>query len=195
MIEVEKKFILDEEATNKLIGGATFLKEINHIDTYYDTKEHFLTTQDIWLRRRNGKFELKIPLNQGESKSKRTLDRYEEIDDEDQIQSKLKIPKNKSLTEDLKNASFSPFATITTARRKYRKGEFVIDIDSADFGYTIVEVELMVEEYNIKEATKKILEFARKHGLKIAPVRGKLIEYIYRKDQNHYLLLVDRGVV
>ena len=62
MIEIEKKFILTPEQEQALIKGADFIEEKEFTDIYYDDKILSLTTKDIWLRERAGKFELKVPL-------------------------------------------------------------------------------------------------------------------------------------
>jgi adenylate cyclase class IV len=94
----------------------------------------------------------------------------------------------------LRNAGYKPFADFKTVRRRYQKGEFVIDIDEADFGgdkYEICEIELKVKSpAEVRGAEKKIIGFARRHGLKIVPVRGKVIEYLKRKNFEHYAILV-----
>ena len=63
MIEVEKKFILTTEQEKSLIEGADFLGEKKFTDIYYDDEDFSLTKKDLWLRNREGRFELKIPKN------------------------------------------------------------------------------------------------------------------------------------
>jgi hypothetical protein len=47
------------------------------------------------------------------------------------------------------------------------------------------------------EATKKILDFAGKHGLNTNPgmVNGKVIEFLMRFRPEHYKALLDAGVL
>jgi len=82
MIEVEKKFILSEQEKERLIKDAEFLSERVFTDIYYDTEKFLLTSQDKWLRSREGKFELKLPLHKGRE---RLADQYDEIEDEQKI--------------------------------------------------------------------------------------------------------------
>jgi len=59
-----------------------------------------------------------------------------------------------------------------------------------DFGYNLAEIELLVE--NQKETTiagQKIIDFALSCRLTITPVRGKVIEYIRRNNNNHFKIL------
>ena len=85
---------------------------------------------------------------------------------------------------------------MTTTRRKYKDGQFVIDLDEIDFGYNIGEIELLVNDKSaMEEAVAQILDFANKKGLVIAPVRGKVIEYIKRNNINHYRALEEAGIL
>src|SRR5579864_1260452 len=83
MIEVEKKFILTPDQEKKLIEGAEFVVEKQFTDIYYDDKDFSLTTKDIWLRERDSKYELKLPMNK--SSERRVVDQYRELDVEDDI--------------------------------------------------------------------------------------------------------------
>ena len=172
--------------------GAEFINEKKFIDTYWDTPNYTLTTTDFWLRSRGGRFELKVPMLGG---GKRVVDQYEELDSDNQISQKLKLPEG-VLEEELKKANYKPFATITTIRKKYKKDGFIIDIDELDFGYNIVEVELMVNDKNeIDNAIEKILSFANSHNLEVGQVRGKIVEYLRRNNSKHYKALIDAGIV
>lgn len=196
MIEVEKKFILEEIDKSRLTDGAEFLNERIFTDTYYDTKDFVLTSQDKWLRSRGDRFELKLPLHSG---AERLADRYDELEDESSIKETLSFDVNKSLANNLKENDYIPFCICKTTRSKYKKGQFIIDLDVVDFQdftYAIGEIELMVNEKSeIEEAINKIMFFAIKNNLKIAPVRGKVIEYLKRAKPEHFRALVKVGVV
>lgn len=192
MIEVEKKFLINKEGISKLLEEASFLNEKRFTDTYWDTPNHSLTTKDLWLRSRDGSFELKVPTLTG---GKRLIDQYEELDSDNQISNKLNLPE-RNLEDELKKANYSPFATITTLRKKYKKEGFIIDVDELDFGYNIVEVELMVNDKSeIDNAISKILSFAKSQNLEVGQVRGKIVEYIKRNNPKHYKVLVSAGIV
>jgi len=196
MIEVEKKFILSGQDKKQLTKNAEFLSEKIFTDIYYDTEKFSLTSQDKWLRSREGVFELKLPLNNG---VERLADQYEELEDEHRIRQTLDLPMNKNLADDLIQAGYFPFCTCKTTRRKYKKEPFIIDLDIVDFQdftYNIGEIELMVSgKFEIESATKKIMDFAKAQNLTVAPVRGKIIEYLKRVKPNHYQTLVKKNVV
>lgn len=196
MIEVEKKFILTEKEKARLVEGAEFLNEEIFTDIYYDTNDFSLTSNDRWLRSRDGKFELKIPLHQG---ADRLVDQYSELRDDQKIREALNIFSKESLFDDLTQRGYRSFCVCKTTRKKYKKGLFIIDLDIADFNcftYTIGEIELTVNKKSeIKSAVDKILSFAGEHELAIAPVRGKVIEYLKRMRVDHYRSLIQAGVV
>ncbi len=196
MIEVEKKFILTEESKTFLIEGAEFINERVFTDIYYDNEDFSLTTKDIWLRAREGKWELKIPLqNLGD----RVADQYEEIQDENEIRKVLKISESGDFPLVLEKSGYLPFCVCKTTRRKYKKESFTIDLDTVefkDFNYNIAEIELMVNDKSeVGEAVKRILDFAKNKNLTNVPVRGKVVEYLKRVKPNHYQALVEARVV
>jgi adenylate cyclase class IV len=182
MIEVEKKFILNEQDKERLTKDAEFLNERVFTDIYYDTEIFSLTTNDKWLRSREGRFELKLPLHEGVD---RLADQYDELGDERKIREALNLPLNGDFADDLVRAGYSPFCTCKTTRRKYKKEPF-----------NIGEIELMVNEKSeIESAIEEIMDFAKSQNLTIAPVRGKVVEYLKRTKPNHYQALVQARVV
>lgn len=186
MIEVEKKFAIQKDELARLTTGAHFLGEKKFTDIYYDTADYVLTKKDIWLRSRTGKFELKFPMN-GTNK-KHDMTAYDEIEDDTAISAKLGISGDGAFKEMLAISGYVPFATIVTTRSKYEKDGFHIDVDETDFGYSILEIELMVpSEGEISEAYKRILDFAAANGISVSEkrIRGKVIEYIRRNNPNH----------
>jgi adenylate cyclase class IV len=195
MIEVEKKFILSEQDKKRLIKDTEFLSERVFIDIYYDTNIFSLTSKDMWLRSREGRFELKIPLHE---RIERLADQYDELTDEWKIREVLNLPSHGSLADDLTNAGYCPFCTCKTTRRKYKKKPFIIDLDVVnfqDFTYNIGEIELIVSDKSeIEHAIEKIVTFAKMHNLTTTPVRGKIIEYLKRAKPNHYQILVKCNV-
>jgi adenylate cyclase class IV len=178
------------------LKGAKFISKKVNEDVYYDNDVYALTSNDIWLRKRNGKFELKMPVENG---SRGAISRYRKITDEGVIKKILKLDSNKGLEVALNEAGYKPSASFKTTRRRYQKGEFTIDIDEANFGdqiYRICEIELKVKTpAEVKSAEERIVNFAYKHGLKIIPVRGKIIEYLRRKNFEHYAVLIASKVV
>jgi len=196
MIEIEKKFILNDEDKERLIKDTNFLNEMIFTDVYYDTNDFLLTSNDKWLRSREGRFELKISLRQG---AEILIDQYDEIEDEQKIKEVLNLTPVGSLADALVKAGYAPFCKCKTTRRKYRIEPFTIDIDIVDFQdfiYNVGEIELMVSEKSeIERAIDKIMFFAKKHNLTIAPARGKVVEYLKRMKPLHYQALIRTGVV
>lgn len=192
MIEVEKKFLISDDKIAEITKNSDFIGVKDLVDSYYDTKDFKLTTKDWWLRNRNGKFELKVSI-QG---SKGSIDQYDEIDDEKEICQYLKIDFGNSLLNTLARNKITPFAKIISQRKKFKKGEFTLDFDITDFGYSICEIELLVKDKSeIDYTAKRIENFAKEINLENKPVRGKLIEYIYRNRSEHYRALVKAGVI
>ena len=197
MIEIEKKFILNEEEKRRIIKNAQFLGNKIFTDVYYDKNDYSLTLKDFWLRFRDGTAELKIPLKK---ENDTFINQYEEIIDEDKIRQKINIQKSSiSLINDLTLNNYIPFCKCKTTRTKYKNNIFSIDLDFVDFDdftYNIAEIEIMVEnEKDIDDAVRKINNFAKENNLKIDSVRGKVIEYINRKNSKLYNKLLARGII
>ncbi len=186
MIEVEKKFILSEEETQKLIKGSQFTGEIILKDAYYDLPGFPLIKHDKYLRSRNGKFELKLPAG---NRGKFEVDQYRETESESEIKKELSLGNGK-IEDELKEVGYFVVAQINSVRKKYKNGEFAIDLDLTDFGYKLAEIELMVlNEDDVEGVTRRILTFAQEAGIKImvdADVKGKLLEYLYRQKPEIY---------
>jgi adenylate cyclase class IV len=196
MIEVEKKFILSESDIARLTKGAQFLQEKAFTDIYYDTEDFILTSKDKWLRSRAGKFELKLPLYRG---GERLAYAYDELENDEDIKKALGFELDKLFVDSLADNMYSSFCICKTTRRKYKSGDFNIDLDTVEFRefiYSLGEIELMVgDKAEVGEATEKIMAFAEGKGLKIAPVRGKVIEYLKRIRPEHYQVMLRLGVV
>ena len=179
MIEVEKKFLVEPEDIERIVKGAEFLGEKTNKDTYYDMEDFKLMKQDIYLRERNGKYELKIGVRRKETRG--VISTYRELNSEDGIKRELEISERGELSELLGKHSYQPFGSWTTTRKQYRSGEFGIDIDSVDFGYDVVEVELEVgDDSEVPGAIQKILAFASELGLTNSPPTGKVSVYLER---------------
>lgn len=194
MIEVEKKFILTNEQQEQLIKNAEFIWEKTFTDIYFDDVNYSLTINDLWLRERDGKFELKVPMNV--SIEERVSDQYRELETEKDIAGHLNLSAKRSLRESLRERGYEPFITVTTVRKKYKKDGYSIDLDTMDFGYNIAEIEYMTgDESKIKEATDKIIKYARGYGLSEGIVRGKVAEYLRRNNPTHFQVLIDTKVI
>lgn len=199
MIEIEKKFSLTDREIKSLTHGANLLSSKTFTDTYYDDENRTLTRKDFWLRKRDDQYELKIPLHNG---VEREADQYEEINNIEIILEKLKLQVAGSFEQTLEFYGFKPFCICKTTRQKYRKDEFIIDIDKVeyegieDFSYYICEIELSVENKDqIEQAIKQILKLAEEYNLSLNYIRGKVIEYLKRKKPKHYQALIEANVM
>jgi len=192
MIEVEKKFFVDKEGMERISKKAEFVKEIINNDTYYDKDGYSLAKKDIFFRKRNDSYELKIGMH-GDNVSG-SVDVYKELHDEKEIMKELDITYAGNFEEGIKDAGYVPFGSWKTTRKKYKLKNFNIDVDSVDFGHDVIEIELIVErDEEIPEATSKILELAGNLGLDIekAPHGGKVREFLKRNDPEGLKMLIE----
>ena len=194
MIEVEIKLSLSENEIQKLKNLSVCLKTISFTDTYYDDEECSLTSSNIWLRKRDRRFELKI----GPSKIART-DIYQEIADEEQIKNILEL-KGDTLAYALKAAQIHPFLSFVNRREKYRLDNISVDLDIADLddlSYSIVEFEIlahqkediMLAQKQIDEKLKELQIIARKKPL------PKVAYFLLKKRPEHFQRLIDAKVI
>ena len=173
MIEVEKKFQPTEEQLAAFLKDAEFLGGKEYTDTYYDLPDFSFFKSERRLRRRNNDYELKIQI----SNSKDNKAVYnEEITEPEKILERMGFDKNDSL-ERITREVLIPLCVIKTKRKKYKMGEFHIDLDETDFGFNILEIELMVlDEGGAIEAERKIINLAESFGFEIKKLPGKVKE-------------------
>jgi predicted adenylyl cyclase CyaB len=194
MIEIEKNFDLREGEKEKLIENATLIGKKEFTDVYYDDANLSLSLKDYWLRTRDGKWELKIPLNKDKEVDRKT-DQYRELETDEEIAKELDCGAT-NLANELVSKGFAPLATITTVRESYSRGEFHIDFDEMDFGYSTCEIEYMVEDISqIKMAEDKIIALATGLGLSDKKGRGKLTVFLERFKNPEYKKLVEAGII
>lgn len=187
-IEVEKKVRLEPDQIKKITQNALFLKEMCIQDIYFDTPDYRYTTQDIWLRQRNGVFELKIGIKNS------SMDLYEEITEEKSILIALGIEVEEDMTKALFQNGIVSFCSFITQRKSYQLDALKIDIDEADFGdfnYSVAEIEMMVSDLNkVEQAEQIITEFLKDMDIDPSiPVPGKLKYYISCRRPEHYQAL------
>lgn len=159
-------------------------------DQYFDTPSFDLTLKDMWLRKRKECWELKCPTSprstdeqmSGEQCEAAALcTRYKEITKLPEIQQRVKEvirggtesdgePEMGSSPQDdtwLSTMNLVCFAEYTTIRRSFALEEegVQIDLDEADFGYRVGEVEVIVPEgRDMQAALEKIERTAQKLG-------------------------------
>ncbi len=195
MIEVENRFLLTEENKGKLIDDAEFVGEETFTDIYYDTADASIMKRDMWLRFRNGKFEMKLPLNE-KSVLQRKSNKYKEIETEEEIRMVLGLPLNGDFTEVLEEKGYSPVLEIETTRKKYKKGEFVIVFDITNLGFSIGEIEIVVEnESEIETASDRIIDFAERQGIELVSTEGKVLECLKINRPELYRAITESGLV
>ena len=148
-----------------MLATAEFLGEVVNRDAYYDYPDYRLFKNNVWLRNRNGNFELKI---------KKGTFAGEEIETQTGIEKHFHTG---NLNEFVKN-NLVVIMQWDTKRKKYKKEDFNLDVDETSFGYKVLEIELMVEnEEEIKEAENKILTLATRYNFPIKDLPSKRREY------------------
>lgn len=195
MIEIEKNFDLRPGDKERLIRDAHLVSRKSFTDVYYDSKTYDLTRKDFWLRKRDERFELKVPLNTAGA-DRHPADLYRELESDEEIATELSLTIKSNLATALTEAGFEPFANITTKRERYVKDPFNLDFDEVpELNYTTFEAELLIRTAEeIPTAEKSILDFAAKYGITY-PGRGKVIEYLLQHNPKHYQALKESGVI
>eukprot|EP01084_Bolivina_argentea_P208561 355533_1 len=85
-IEIEKRFLLNVSIEGVLNRwGAHLSKTLRNHDIYYDTKDCVLTRNDVWLRSRNNRWELKYPNKMTQFYQSRYTSMYYETHDLSEI--------------------------------------------------------------------------------------------------------------
>ncbi|CAM2102871.1 unnamed protein product [Caretta caretta] len=89
------------------------------------------------------------------------------------------------------------FASFVTWRRSYRLGGLRVDLDQADFGYTVAEVEAVVgTQQEVPAALEGVMQLQRALGWDGATgVPGKMSVYLQRHRPRHYQELLRAGVL
>jgi thiamine-triphosphatase len=212
--EVERKFrysldkvpLLEQNCGDTRFKSVKFIGETSFTDTYYDVHDAYpLTCNDIWLRQRQNNWECKCPV-----KLTSEMDSYQEITKITEIVTFLsnklaRIYNNSAYDSEkfkdwLKDIGAKPFTTIITKRRKYLVDDkFTIDLDEADFGHFVGEVELIVSDKNdILNAECDILKLCHQHpwffDLK-GHQMGKLLMYISKYNPKQWDSLQKSGLV
>ena len=182
MIEVEKKCCPTEQFLDFLNNNAQKTNECIFYDICLDFDDLRLIKNDIWLRKRNEKYELKIPVISSSKKS----DIYEEIEDDKKILNKLNLNNFDNLME---------LSNLITHRQRFRIGNLHIDLDKitspkTNFMYKIMEIELMIEfPEQYEYAQQEIIKFMQKHHIKDEIVNGKFVEFVKEYRYEIYEIL------
>jgi len=165
--EIERKFLYEEEKIALLIENAAFVSEKKLEDIYFDDDEHSLWLSDTYLRKRNGKLELKVGVQDNSGST--TV--YKEYVDED-----VKAMLTKPLSE------YMPRITVHKKRKSYTLAAVQIDLDETDINgrkYFIGEIECVLE--NHEDARVLIDNIFSTYNLTPSSL-GALYQYIKETD-------------
>lgn len=77
--------------------------------TYYDTPEHALTKNDIWLRKSGENWEVKIPAISATGKG---AVQYQEIEGEDKIRQVFDVVPEVDFEKDIAKFGYAPFCVL-----------------------------------------------------------------------------------
>ncbi|XP_070842296.1 thiamine-triphosphatase isoform X1 [Chaetodon trifascialis] len=218
-VEVERKFLCSADTLKTLEEIGVCVGQRQFHDQYFDTPKFDLTLRDVWLRKRKGCFELKCPTTvdgteetSGEQRKAAALcSRYKEITSLPEIQLRVKevikdvceeketSPSQEDDDSWLSKMNLVCFAEFTTVRRSFTLEEegVQIDLDQADFGYHVGEIEVLVPEGgDVQPALEKIERMAGKLGLTgDQRVEGKMNVYLKRNHPEHYAKLLSERIL
>lgn len=182
MIEVEKKFQPTEEQLQKLLQGALFIKEKIIHDVYFDFSDFRIMRVGDRLRKRDDGFERKVFIS-----TETGMRVAHEYTDDESILKNLQINESYTSVADLVQKEMHPVCDFVNTRKEYKKDEFIVDVDSMNFGMDVVEIELQVEsEDQIHEAEQKILQLAQSFGMEVKDLPGKTILYLRKMKPEIY---------
>jgi hypothetical protein len=217
-VALNLKFIVREDQTKfieRVTQKGTFIKESQNEDVYYDIiakdagNPYELGKKDIWLRKRNGHWECKVPqVVDGLSHIGKDRDYntpiYTEAFGELSIRKELNLQPlanapAKTLEQDLVERNFAPFATIKSTMKVFSIAKDVdMYLETTDFGYQygiIKGEEHNAEEEDVAELVKKFEGIVTDLNLDVFPHAHDLVaEYLSRNSPAHYKELVNSKV-
>jgi len=167
-LEVERKFVVPADYKDRLAeNGFEPVHQFreNLVDAYFDfaSGDFPLLTNDHWLRKRNGDWELKYPVGSSMASSmheEQSTTLYHETSNLEDILCKIRVVSPlfcgvpdedeenlEDLNELVERAVLRPFAQLETKRKCYKRSSDNVNIvvDETDWGYIIGEIEVMVE--------------------------------------------------
>lgn len=187
MIEVEKHFRIGPETRTKLTAlGAKQNSKEQFTDVYFDTADIRLMTSAYWLRKRDGRWQLKYSVR-GDLPNVGILEREQlsrtecnyELEEDAAIVSQLHTVgvvkyDTESLNRLVEDGVLQPVAEFSTIREGWawpdkRMGGCVsIELDEASFNYAVGSVEVMVSTTDeVPSAQAVTQDIAGKIGIQI----------------------------
>ncbi|XP_019284934.1 thiamine-triphosphatase isoform X2 [Panthera pardus] len=206
LIEVERKFIPGPGTEKRLQElGSTLEHQVTFRDRYYDTPELSLMRADYWLRQREGSgWELKCPGTAGVSGPHQE---YVELTVEPAVVAQLcevlgtEVLGAGGMAAVLGPLGLQEVASFVTKRSAWKlvlsgtdeeEPPLRVDLDTADFGYTVGEVEALVhEEAEVPVALEKIYSLSSMLGVPVQETApAKLMVYLQRFQPQDYQRLL-----
>lgn len=191
-IEIERKFLLTPTVKKKLLSFSSPTETICFRDLYYDEQ---LALNNIWLRKRNNAWEVKVPVqfNSGDVNSKFGATVYREITGMSQVREAVC---HHYANLDIDIEKLECYAMLDTTRTQLsitwntKTVHIILDECSSpnidDFSCSIGELELMVhDESEVDDATQVLNDLVEHLQLgQVEDYEGKLIKYIkkYRPE-------------
>jgi adenylate cyclase class IV len=207
-IEVEAKFSFSDTQEREILSLGKLIGKKKMTDLYWDIVANYpLTTRDIWLRQRDFKWEIKIPMLDQKGNKVATVEQYEELTSEEDIYQYLKNKsffithteqRGTSLEDILLRNNFSVIAKITTDRTTLSISNIHVDLDKVDgSNYRVGEIEVMVSSTNeIPQAEEQIKKLASNLGVQVGDgMMGKVLHYISTTSPVHWEKLVESGLI
>ncbi|KAM8823847.1 thiamine-triphosphatase [Spinachia spinachia] len=219
-VEVERKFLCNADILKTLEETGVCVGQRQFRDQYFDNPSFDLTLRDMWLRKRKECWELKCPITVNmteeasgvQSKAAALCSRYREITNLREIHQRVKdvlkevcgdgetdagpSQEDESWLSEMNLVCYADFTTVRQSFTLEEKG-VQIDLDQADFGYHVGELEVLVPEAgDVQCALEKIERTAEKLGLiGDQQVDGKMNVYLQRNYPEHYARLLREHVL
>ncbi|CAJ0930741.1 unnamed protein product [Ranitomeya imitator] len=158
----------------------------------------------MWLRRREGSWELKHPPQRGARGLYGASTQYMELTSEDDIISRVSEELGVPRPHNIESFGLNEFASFVTRRRRFQlplvensNTKVVVDLDEADFGFAVGEVEVLVKtQEEVENALQKVEEICRQLGVyRETPVQGKVSTFLQMNRADHYRQLLEAHVI
>lgn len=197
MIEVERRFSLIPSIKDQLLQKAK-PSEIQVIEIHDKYHGEELALTDRWLRKRNGEWELKVPVNLGRTLGSAT---YREFSG-DPLWNELGItPINTEGPVDASLACFAELHTIRTSFVLLFQGSSVnvtLDECSSTDGFqcSVGELEMLVSTEDQIDAATQVIDrlFSHLAVNHLQNNEGKLVQFIRQYRPQFYEQLVKAGI-